>query len=486
MNLKNRTIFCRDNIDVLQGINSNSIDLIYLDPPFNKNDTFITKKNKNIEKIKRFFIQEQKLYNRFPNEDFDKVFKDNIASFSDIWTENDINQYYYTQIDKFNNKLVTYLDSIKDFSIKGGFYYLLYMTVRLIEMKRILKDTGSIYYHCDPTFSHYIKAIMDRVFGVDNFRNEIIWCYRGGGISKKDFAKKHDVIFRYSKSDKYFFNVDDIRIPYSDYIKKSKFHSTKNVKAFRKSGVYSDYKINEKGKHPEDWLLLQPLTPRQKERVGYPTQKPLALLERIIKASSKEGDIVLDPFCGCATTCIASEKLKRQWIGIDWNKQSLYMIYYRSYSINLEGKKYGRSIATHLIPRNDAPQRTDISEKELLQIENERQNKEQIKKTQKVRMSIEDREIAKELLYEEQAGLCNGCDVYMRSVDLTIDHITPQAQAGDDDLNNLQLLCYRCNNWKRTKDMKYLFERLFEKNIITSGTYNKQVAKITSSLLSPI
>ena len=464
----------------------NSIDLIYLDPPFNKNDTFITKKNKNIEKIKRFFIQEQKLYNRFPNEDFDKVFKDNIASFSDIWTENDINQYYYTQIDKFNNKLVTYLDSIKDFSIKGGFYYLLYMTVRLIEMKRILKDTGSIYYHCDPTFSHYIKAIMDRVFGVDNFRNEIVWNYTTGGISKNHFGKKHDIIFFYSKSNNYIFNEIKEKT-YIPTLKNRKFAKEKLSAFFDEEGCYECGQVGGYAKMTSlrDVWKIKSLFRNNKERVGYPTQKPLALLEHIIKASSKEGDIVLDPFCGCATTCIASEKLKRQWIGIDWNKQSLYMIYYRSYSINLEGKKYGRSIATHLIPRNDAPQRTDISEKELLQIENERQNKEQIKKTQKVRMSIEDREIAKELLYEEQAGLCNGCDVYMRSVDLTIDHITPQAQAGDDDLNNLQLLCYRCNNWKRTKDMKYLFEQLFEKNIITSGTYNKQVAKITYSPPTP-
>ena len=151
--------------------------------------------------------------------------------------------------------------------------------------------------------------------------------------------------------------------------------------------------------------------------------------------------------------------------------------------MDILGTEYAPSLfSSGLIQETNIPQRTDISQRELLQIENERQHKEKIKKTKKVRMSIEDREIAKELLYEEQAGLCNGCDVYMRSVDLTIDHITPQAQAGDDDLNNLQLLCYRCNNWKRTKDMKYLFDRLFEKNIIISGTYNKQVAKINTPL----
>ena len=469
-NLQNRTIFCRDNIDVLQGINSNSIDLIYLDPPFNKNDTFITKQNKNIQKIKQFFIEEQKQHNRFPDEDFAEVFKDNSASFSDLWTENDINSYYYTQIDKFNNKLVTYLDSIKDFSIKGGFYYLLYMTVRLIEMKRILKDTGSIYYHCDPTFSHYIKAVMDRIFGVENFRNEIVWYYQTGGVSKKWYSRKHDVLLFYTNTDQYYINFDETKIKRTE----KSLKRAKNQKGAR-------YNVEDNTKLPNDVFVdIQALNPMERERTGYPTQKPVALLERIIKTSSREGDIVLDPFCGCATTCIASENLNRQWIGIDWNKQSFYMIYYRAYLLDILGTEHAPTLfSSGLIQETNIPRRTDVSDAELLQIENERQNKEEIKQTKKIRrMSFEDRRIAKELLYEEQAGICNGCDAYMRSVDLTIDHITPQAQEGDDDLDNLQLLCYRCNNWKRTKDMKYLFDQLYEKNIITKGIYNKQMAKL--------
>ena len=504
--LQNRTIFCRDNIDVLQGINSNSIDLIYLDPPFNKNDTFITKQNKNIQKIKQFFIEEQKQHNRFPDEDFAEVFKDNSASFSDIWTENDINSYYYTQIDKFNNKLVTYLDSIKDFSIKGGFYYLLYMTVRLIEMKRILKDTGSIYYHCDSTFSHYIKAVLDRIFGVENFRNEIVWYYPGKFLStRNNFPRNHDIILKYSKTGDYLYRqieniIDERRIKtlergYTTRLYKNKDGSFKgrelviykgnenkqNIKNLMKSSRYTKLSIVEnKGNPVTDVFEINILHPKAKERTGYPTQKPLALLERIIKASSNEGDIVLDPFCGCATTCIASENLNRQWIGIDWNKQSFYMIYYRAYLLDILGTEHAPTLfSSGLIQETNIPRRTDVSDAELLQIENERQNKEEIKQTKKIRrMSFEDRRIAKELLYEEQAGICNGCDAYMRSVDLTIDHITPQAQAGDDDLDNLQLLCYRCNNWKRTKDMKYLFDQLYEKNIITKGIYNKQIAKL--------
>ena len=535
-NLTNRTIFCQDNIDVLKGINSNSIDLIYLDPPFSKNDTFITKNNKNIEKIKKFFIEEQQKYNRFPNEDFNEIFKDNTASFSDIWTENDINQYYYTQIDKFNNKLVDYLDSIKDFAIKGGFYYLLYMTVRLIEIKRILKDTGSIYYHCDPTFSHYIKAVMDRIFGVENFLSDITWKrYAPHSLSKSAVDTISDNLLYYAKDfNKTFYKTateglskSDLqkRFPYSEkqtgrwyqhvaleqnsnkssagepriingktvYSKigwrwsqftfDTKLKENPYLIHWTKSGRprYKIYKDEYEGRPVGNiWTDIRYLSSANKERTGYPTQKPLALLERIIKSSSKEGDIILDPFCGCATTCIASEKLNRQWIGIDWNKQSFYMIYYRAYLMDILGTEHAPSLlSSGIIQETNVPQRTDISQEELNKIQKDLQYKQEIKQTKKVRrMSLEDKAIAKELLYEEQAGICNGCDAYMRSVDLTIDHITPQAQDGDDDLDNLQLLCYRCNNWKRTKDMKYLFNQLFEKNIITKGTYNKQVAKL--------
>ena len=474
-NLQNRTIFCLDNIEVLKGINSNSIDLIYLDPPFNKNDTFITKQNKNIEKIKNFFLEEQQKHSRFPDENFKEVFKEDSASFKDIWTENDINDFYYTEIDKHNNGLVSYLDSIKSFAVKGGFYYLIYMTIRLIEIKRILKETGSIYLHCDPTFSHYLKVIMDRIFGVENFRNEIVWCYRGAGYPKKDFGKRHDIIYRYSKSDNYIFNIDNVREEYAEATKERFKHYIGN----KRGGLdFGEQALNPKGKHPDDWWQIQPIAPSSKERVGYPTQKPLALLERIINASSNEGDVVLDPFCGCATTSIAAETLGRKWIGIDWNKQSFYMIYYRAYTMDILGTEDAPTLFGHLNQAIIPPQRTDISSETLLKIEKEFKDKEKIKKSKKVRMSTDDKKIAKELLYEHQRGMCDGCDVYMRSVDLTIDHITPRANEGDDDLDNLQLLCYRCNNWKRTNDMQYLFNKLYEEKIITLGTYQKQVGKI--------
>ena len=192
--------------------------------------------------------------------------------------------------------------------------YLLNMATRLIPMRRVLANTGSIYLHCNPTASHYLKLVMDAIFGTKNFRNEIIWAYRGGGTPENDFAKKHDVIFRYSKTSNVTFNVDAVRVPYSQA---SKDRLRYRARSFRRNGTYDNYEQHPGGKHPEDWWVLQPIMPSAKERLGYPTQKPLALLERIISASSNVDDIVLDPFCGCGTAAHAAESLGRRWVGVD-------------------------------------------------------------------------------------------------------------------------------------------------------------------------
>ena len=181
------------------------------------------------------------------------------------------------------------------------------MAIRLIECHRILKNTGSIYLHCDPTMSHYLKILLDCIFGENNFRNEIVWGYHAGGASKKYFPRKHDIILLYGKkAGEATHNI--IRVPYRDSYAYQENHDDR-------MGVY-----HPDGKMLHDWWEISLISSLAKERTGYPTQKPLALLERIIKASSNEGDVVLDPFCGCATTCVAAEKLKREWVGIDISK----------------------------------------------------------------------------------------------------------------------------------------------------------------------
>lgn len=196
--------------------------------------------------------------------------------------------------------------------------YILNMAIRLLPMKRVLKDTGSIFLHCDPTASHYLKLVMDAIFNYKSFQNEIVWHYTGGGRSKTYFSRKHDIIFWYSKGRGGLFNIDEVRIPY------------KETSGYAKGGITSKagkkYMPNPKGTPVDDVWDIPIINPMSNERLGYPTQKPLKLLRRIIKACSNEGGLVLDPFCGCGTTVHAAEELNKRWIGIDVSKFSTGLI----------------------------------------------------------------------------------------------------------------------------------------------------------------
>jgi DNA modification methylase len=245
--------------------------------------------------------------------------------------------------------------------------YLVYMTIRLIEMHRILKLSGSIYLHCDPTASHYLKIIMDGIFGHKNFRNEIVWCYKSRPQSKRYFGKKHDTLLFYSKSDNYYFDWQAVVRPLSEVtIKKYRLSDT-DGRLYRLQGrgitgspirsakdvdqkweetnpelVVRDYLDEKIGVALEDWWEIDIINQSSKERLGYPTQKPLALLERIIKASSKENDVIFDPFCGCGTTIEAAIRNNRKWIGCDIAIHSVRLIQdtrIKKYSLD-EGKDY--------------------------------------------------------------------------------------------------------------------------------------------------
>jgi SAM-dependent methyltransferase len=213
--------------------------------------------------------------------------------------------------------------------------YLIHMTLRIVEIHRVLKPTGSFYLHCDPTASHYLKLVLDAVFCGQGgqYLNEIIWAYNVGGKSKKWFARKHDVIFWYGKGKEHFFDgtlagleretgtksfggkmgVDEDGRRYQDKLVKS-------------SGKYYRYYLDDP-KIPEDWWVdINSLQSQDAERMGYPTQKPEALLERIIKTGSPENGVILDAYCGCGTTVAVAQRLGRQWIGIDITYQSIALI----------------------------------------------------------------------------------------------------------------------------------------------------------------
>ena len=265
--LKNRTIFCRDNLEVLRGINTESIDLIYLDPPFNKNKVFTAPIGTSAEG----------------------------ASFSDIFKEKDVKEEWLDIIKESNQTLHDFLEGIEKIGYRYNKYYLCYMAVRLIEIQRILKETGSLYLHCDPTMSHYLKLLLDIILGEYNFRNEIVWergTASGGKAGGNKFVPNHDVVYFYVKSNKDF-NFSRQYIPYTqEYIKK-RFNQRDEKGIFRlQLGNRKQYLEDSKGKPVSDiWTDIFPINPMANEKQGYPTQKPLALLERIIEASTNKGDL---------------------------------------------------------------------------------------------------------------------------------------------------------------------------------------------------
>ena len=264
-NWRNRTLFHGDNLEFLRAMNSESVDLIATDPPFNKNKDF-------------------------------HATPDSLAAgakFQDRWSwERDVHEDWVDQITDDHPKLLEAIESAKHAHNDGMGAFMCFMAVRLLAMRRVLKSTGSIYLHCDPTASHYLKAVMDAIFGWRNFINEIIWIYGLGGSSKRSFSKKHDCILFYAKTQDYTFDKPTVPA------------TSQRMKGQMKGML-------------DTWADIPSLNNQSKERTGHPTQKPLVLYERMIQASSNEGDIVLDPFCGSGTTLVAAENLGRRWVGID-------------------------------------------------------------------------------------------------------------------------------------------------------------------------
>ena len=280
-NIKSRTVYLGDNLDFLRGINSECVDLIYADPPFNKKKKFTAPIGSQAEG----------------------------AGFLDLFAKEDIKDEWVEDFRQENYELHSFLTGIRGIGNSYNYCYLVYMAIRFIECHRILKRTGSLYLHCDPTMSWGLRVMLDCIFGEKNFRNEIVWCYHAGGASNKRFARKHDVLLLYGKdANKSAHNI--LRMPYRDLYAYQENHDPAD-------GVY-----HPDGKMMHDWWEISVISSKAKERTGWPTQKPLALLERVIKASSKPGDLVLDPFCGCATTCVAAERLGRGWVGIDVAKEA--------------------------------------------------------------------------------------------------------------------------------------------------------------------
>jgi site-specific DNA-methyltransferase (adenine-specific) len=282
-------LFHADNLPTLQRyVADESVDLVYLDPPFNSNANY-------------------NLLNG--GQDGAKANR----AFADTWRWDERAAADFATAMQAGGLVARYLQAFATMLGEGGMLaYLAMLAPRLVELRRVLKPCGSLYLHCDPTASHYLKLLLDAVFGVAHFQNELIWHYQTGGATRRRFSRKHDVIFFYTKSGQWKFYSERIAAPRTEKAQQ---------RAQRPQGAR--IAADDATKNPTDVLHIQQMNPMARERSGYPTQKPEQLLETLIQASSDAGDTILDPCCGSGTTLAVAARLGRRWLGIDASAQAI-------------------------------------------------------------------------------------------------------------------------------------------------------------------
>ncbi len=507
-NFENRTLYHGDNLDFLRGMNSETVHLVATDPPFNKNRDF----HATPDSLARG------------------------ARFSDRWSwERDVHEEW--------------TDSIRDdwpgvwhviTSTRGAYgddmaAFLCWLGVRLMEMRRVLREDGSLYLHCDPTASHYIKALLDGIFGPESFRSEITWkrtsAHSDGRQGRRQHGRIHDILFFYTKSDQWTWNqiytdydpqyiersyryvepgtnrryrLDNLTGPggaakgnpqyevmgVTRYWRYSKERMKELIDAGRivqrRPGAVPSYKryLDEMPGVPlqDQWTDIGPIQSRSKERTGYPTQKPIALYERIVEASSNPGDIVLDPFAGCATTPIAAERLGRQWVGMDIWDEAYRTVLTRLGEESLAVRE-ADSQQPHLITFGDVhyvtapPERTDDNEVAAPSFRLRTKLYRPVEPWQKLSRAVMSRILA----HAQNSGglvVCGGCGRILEAEFMHLDHIQPRAEGGENHIMNRILLCSPCNG---RKGHIYTLAGLLRENKRVGWMKDESMAKLIQS-----
>ncbi len=440
-NFASGTVWTGDNLPVMRGMNDACVDLIYLDPPFNSNRHY-----------------EAPIGSKAAG-----------AAFKDAWTLDDIDVHEHGELADRNPAAYSVIEAARQAHGKGMQSYLIMMAVRLLEMRRILKPTGSIYLHCDDAAGPYLRLLMDGIFGAGLYRNEIVWRRYGAHNDSRRYGRVHDVLLYYVRGARWTWN--GAWLPHDPaYVAKAYRHEDERGR-YRTAPLHTGglqgggyeydfrghsrtwryppermaemeqqglvrqakggtgvperkvYLSDSKGRPASDiWDDVRALTGQNTERTGYPTQKPLALLDRIIAASSNPGDMVLDPFCGCATALVAADRMERQWAGIDLSALAVKLVDERIQADRGELPWGGATALT------EPPRRTDLGE-----LPNYRTHRHR--------------------LYGVQEGVCPGCSTHFPFRVMEVDHILPRSRGGTDHPNNLQLLCSGCNRSKGGKTM---------------------------------
>ena len=441
MNLRNRTIYIGDNLPRLKGIDSESVDLIYLDPPFNSRGEYQWPIGTEDPRAAGVEVADDA---DLTDEDLERLIAANGSeAFKDAFTLDDLDEATLRRLLEDGEPAGYVIAAAGQAVGPGTQAYLTFMWERLVEMHRILKSTGSIWLHCDPTEGGWLQALMDAVFGRERFRNQIIWHYynkfaRGTRV----FARNFDILFFYEKSPSATFNPlrEEREEPARQLVRESVDGVLRNKRDADGNLMYqvvADRKVDAVWRIPT-------VVPASKEYMDWDTQKPLAVLERIVAACSNEGDLVLDPFCGCATACVAAERLHRQWVGMDRSPRAGMLVRKR-----LREQDEGIAIWAHEVQVTRAiPVRTDdgngeppLSKAELKRILFERQR-------------VDDDEMA------ACAAAELGCPHVLPIKLLELDRLRPGSVGGEYNLANTQLLCGWCNRAKGKRDMAYLAERL--------------------------
>ena len=492
MNVENRTIFEGDNLHILRGIDSETIDLIYLDPPFNSNRTY-----------------EAPIGSEAAG-----------AAFKDAWTLSDLDNAWHGELAEHEPALYSAISAAEFSHSKSMKAYLVMMGIRMLEMKRVLKPTGSIYLHCDPTASHYLKMMMDSVFGKNNFRSEVTWkratsTQKGSQHRSMRWGNKADILLFYAASRSTSLRPER-ELTESEILEKFKridengrryYDDSAHIWSSPNMGARPNLCYEWRGfvnPHPSGWrlskerleeeyqkgnIVIRPdgklerrkylkdykgasygniwddiLPAAGEERTGYPIQKPLTLLERIIEASSNPGDIILDPFCGCATTCIAAESLQRQWIGIDLSSKAVELVKMRL-ARDLGMTENTGLLGDKVIHRTGIPTREVPDEPRQIHAETLFGTQSEI---ERVLSEVELRQYRtyKHTLFGLQEGKCNGCEVLFPFRNMTIDHIRLRSRGGSDAPDNLQLLCGACNSTKSNRTQEDLIGSLREQGVL--------------------
>ena len=463
--IRPRTVFTGDNLPVLRGHEPESVDMVYADPPFNSGRQWAAPIGSEAAG----------------------------AAFRDSWHLDEVDKAWAGEIRGLNPALSAVIEAAGLAAGPSMQAYLTMLAVRAIEIRRILKPTGSFFLHCDTTAGAYVRLMLDAVFGYRQCRNELVWKRTSAHSKARRFGPVHDRIYFYSRSDAYTWNK--VFQPYDEKYLESKYRHSDAAGRPGALGIASSmrYRLSDltapgirhgesgepwrgfdpsaRGRHwavPRRWPgteqrpagtraaldaldavgrvhwpakeggwprfmqhledapgrpaqdVIDDITPinsQAKERTGFPTQKPLALLRRLIESTTNPGDLVLDPFAGCATTCVAAEQLGREWIGIDLSPVAVRLVRER---LERELGLFGLDV----IAREDIPRRTGRRSRDI-----------------------------KAILYGRQAGNCNLCRVHFELRNFTLDHVIPRAHGGPDDDDNLQLLCGSCNSLKGTRTM---------------------------------